>query len=272
MPSDRPEPRTSTALIRRHLQTVLTVGVALVVGVLGVVDVMDPSAVAAATLATLALLAFDLAGERRDLARVVPLLTRVVRDLHRLPSELLGEPRLAASTSGLNIDLAGAVDVRLVGVTLGRTLRNIAEPLARRLAEGALVRIAVIDPASSAPAEAARRATLPDDRGIFTNRLQPTLDLVRELAESVGGVGRIEVRLLPFVPSFGLIMVDAEAETGRLYVDVYSHRPAAAEPVLALTQAGNHQWYEHYLREFDHIWSHGLPIDVLPPETTPCPA
>ncbi|GIJ36609.1 DUF5919 domain-containing protein [Verrucosispora sp. WMMD703] len=271
MPSQPPKPRTATVLTRRHLQTGLTVSIAMVVGVLGVFDVVDPSTVAAATLATLALLAFDLAEERRDLAHVVPLLTRVVRALHRLPGELPGEPRLAASTSGLNIDLAGAADVRLVGVTLGRTLRNIAEPLARRLAEGALVRIAVIDPATSAPAEAARRATLPDDRGIFTNRLRPTLDLVREVAESARGTGRIEVRLLPFVPSFGLIMVDAEGEAGRLYVDVYSHRPAGAEPVLALTQAGSPQWYRHYLREFDHIWAHGQPIDLLPAEPAPCP-
>ncbi|SCG51015.1 hypothetical protein [Micromonospora halophytica] len=252
-----------------HLDTAVTVALALTIGVLGVLDVVNAATVAAATLATLALLATTLAGERRQLGRVVRLLDRTARMMRHLPAQA-GGALLRASTSGADVDLTDADDIAMVGVTLGRTLRNRADQIDRRLAAGARVRITLIDPATSAPAEAARRATLPDDRDIFVNRVRPTLDLLRELAltDRPGG-GRLEVRLLPFVPASGMILLDAGDDTGRIHVDLYSHRPAAREPMLLVT-AASAQWYRHFREEFEHLWAHGRPVDLTagPPGRT----
>ncbi|MGB2571541.1 hypothetical protein ACPFP2_24270 [Micromonospora citrea] len=253
-----------------QLDTAVTVVLALTIGVLGVLDVVNAATVAAATLATLALLATTLAGERRQLGRVVRLLDRTARMMRHLPAQAGGGAPLRASASGADVDLTDVDDIAMVGVTLGRTLRNRVDQIDGRLVAGARVRIALIDPATSAPAEAARRATLPDDRDIFVNRVRPTLDLLRELAltDRPGG-GRLEVRLLPLVPASGMILLDAGDDTGRIHVDLYSHRPAAREPMLLVT-AADAQWYRHFREEFEHLWAHGRPVDLTagPPGRT----
>ncbi|MFV2086866.1 hypothetical protein [Micromonospora sp. LOL_021] len=255
-------PPRRRGLFSHRLDTVITVLLALALGLLGVLDVVDTATVAAATLGTLALLTTTVAGERRQLDQVVRRLDGAVRLIRHLPAQPSGGMSLRASTSGADVDLTDVEDIALVGVTLGRTLRNQVDQIASRLAAGARIRVALIDPATSVPAEAARRATLPDDRDIFVNRARPTLDLLRELARTARpGTGSLEVRLLPLVPASGMILLDADEETGRIHVDLYSHRPSAAEPMMTLTTASL-QWYRHFRDEFEHLWRHGRPVDL----------
>lgn len=151
--------------------------------------------------------------------------------------------------------LDGAADVRLVGVTMSRTLRNQLHALEQRLAAGATVRIAVIDPNPGTLAEAARRCTLPDSPAVFQKRLEPTMGLLRQLADR--SPGRFHVRLLAFVPAVGLILIDPLTEHSRIHVDLYSHHPSAREPSMAVCADRNPHWYRHFLNQFDRIWATG---------------
>jgi hypothetical protein len=124
---------------------------------------------------------------------------------------------------------------------------------------GGTARIAVIDPGREVTAEAARRSTVPGSAEIFAHRLVPTLDLLRELAATPGR-GRVEIRLLDFVPAFGLLMVDGRQPHGHLHVDIYSHTFGGREPALVVRAAHDQVWYEHFAAEFERIWSAGRAI------------
>ena len=60
---------------------------------------------------------------------------------------------------GISWTVDRARDIRLVGVTLSRTVRTHLPALTRCLAAGGTVRVVVIDPDSGAEQEAARRST-----------------------------------------------------------------------------------------------------------------
>ncbi|MEU4569336.1 hypothetical protein [Micromonospora sp. NPDC023956] len=245
-------------LTNRDLEAYLVSGAALVVGALGLFNVTSPEVVAAATLAVLGVITFDLLTGRRHLRRVESTLRSVAGNLRTEgvdSADRLLRPALPGTATGM----AGARDVRLVGVTLSRTVRNHLDELRQQLAAGATVRVALIDPDSTAPGEAARRNGLDAAGGgeVFEHRIQPTIDLLDYLAAQTAGSGRLEVRLLDFVPAFGMAMVDPEDPAGRISIDIYSHHPDGREATITLRADREPVWYRHFAREFDRIWASG---------------
>ena len=240
----------------RQLDLILTIGVAIVVGVLGALDLVGPAVTGGATLTTLGLLALNSLHGRT----AVHSLSRTVRELGDHVGGAGADRLLAPSTSGVDLDLSEAHDIRIVGVTLARTVRNHYAVLLERLAAGATVRIALIAPDAATVAEAARRNTVADRPEIFEHRLLPTLDLLAGLAaHAADGPGRLEVRLLDFVPAFGLVGVDVDGVTGQLRVDIYSHRCGTAEPTLPLYAGRDIRWFQHFAGEFERVWAAGRP-------------
>lgn len=241
----------------RQLDLVLTIAVAVVIGVLGALDVVGPAVTGGATLTTLGLLALSSLHGRV----AVRTLTHSVRELGDHVGDRASADRLLSpSTSAVELDLGDAHDIRIVGVTLARTVRNHYAALRDRLAAGATVRIALIEPAAATVLEAARRSTIPDQPEIFEHRLRPTLDLLDALAaQAATGPGRLEVRLLDFVPAFGLVGVDPDTVGGQLRVEIYSHRCGTPEPTLPLYADRDVQWFRHFTAEFDRVWAAGRP-------------
>jgi hypothetical protein len=239
--------------IWQSLDLIATLAVSLVVGTLGILNLTDGPVLSGATLATLAVLA---AGALHARFKMDGLLDLTRQSLAETPP---ADRLLHTSTSGIDADLADASEIDIIGVTLNRTVRNHAAALGQCLRRGGTVRVAVIDPHGEVPDEAARRSTAPDAAAIFAHRLRPTLDLLEDLA-AAPGAGRIEVRLLDFVPAFGLLAVNGRRPDGRLHVDIYSHAFGGKEPALTLRAGRDHTWYQHFAGEFDQIWASARPL------------
>jgi len=243
----------------RHADLYLTVAVASVLGVLGVLDVVDSRVLAGATLTTLGVLAWSLLHGRAQMHRLSAAtaeLTAATRE--HLAGRVAVDRVLRVSRSGADVDLDAARDIRILGVTLGRTLRNHHGTLQRRLDAGAVVRIALIGGDGEAVREAARRSAVGDAPEVFEHRLHTTRDLLRRLSP---GPGRLEIRELGFVPSFGMLAVDPDDAEGHLHVDIYSHRPGRPEPALTLHAGRDGHWYRHFAGEFDQVWAAGRPVE-----------
>ncbi|WP_203822256.1 hypothetical protein [Paractinoplanes ferrugineus] len=223
----------------QSLDLIATLAVSLVVGTLGMLDLAGGPILSGATLATLGVLAAGTLHTRLQMSALI----------EPPPADRL----LHCADAGPLADLAGAGEIDIVGVTLNRTVRNHAAALAQCLRRGGTVRIAVIDPHGPVLDEAARRSTTPDAAEIFAHRVRPTLDLLAELAATPGR-GRLEVRLLDFVPAFGLLSAN-----GSLRVDLYSHALSGTEPALTLHARRDHTWYQHFRGEFEQIWAAARP-------------
>lgn len=249
-----------------NLELYTTVLLALTLAALGMFDFVSDKVLVAATLATLALLATGTLGSRRRVAD----LSELVRA--RQVGEISAETFFAKDKPGLREQVCAARDIRILGVTLSRTVRNVVDELQQGIREGAVVKVALIDPKTDAAAQAAARSTISDQPGVFENRLRPTIDLLIELARTSGAAGRIEVRFLPFVPAFGLVLLDSQRANGRIYVDLYSHKSAGGDAVFALARHRDGQWYPHFEAEFECVWEAGRPAnasDGFPASATP---
>jgi hypothetical protein len=238
-----------------NLEIYATGVLSLVLAVLGVLGVVASVVLAAAILATLALLAGGMLESRRQVGD----LSALVRA--RGSGQVSALDFLTGDKPGLIEEVRGAQDIRIVGVTLSRTLRNLVDKLRRCAASGAVIKVALMDPTTTAPVEAARRSTVPYQSGVFENRLRPSIDLLRDLVSTPGVAARVEVRFLPFVPAFGLVLLDPQQIAGHIYVDIYSHSSATGDAVFSLFPHRDGQWYQHFQAEFDRIWVFGRPAD-----------
>jgi hypothetical protein len=246
-----------TMRIWRFLDLITTLAVALTVGVLGMLNLVSTPVLAGATLTTLGVVAMgtltarlqmqSLAGTSAELAE----LTR-----HHLTDSPSIDRVLTVSASAAGVDLSDAGDIGIIGVTLNCTLRSNLLAFQKCLRRGGTLRVAVIDPSGEVTAEAARRSAMPGAGKVFVRRLRPTLDLLAVLAETAGP-GRVEVRLLDFVPAYGLLMVDGRQPYGRIHVDIYPHTLGGPEPALNLHAGHDPAWFPHFAAEFDEIWSAG---------------
>lgn len=239
-----------------NLELYVTVLLALTLAVLGMFDIVSDKVLFAATLATLALLATGTLGSRRRVGDLV----EAVRA--QRVGDISAEAFFTKDKPGLGGQVRAARDIKILGVTLSRTIRNIVDELQQCLRDGAVIRVVLIDPKTDAPAQAAARSTISGQPGVFENRLRPTIDLLIELARTPGATGRIEVRFLPFVPAFGLILLDSQRASGRIYVDIYSHKSAGGDAVFAIAPLRDGHWYPHFEGEFERVWEVGRPADA----------
>lgn len=246
----------------RQWDLVATILLAIAIGLLGAFDLVGPAVTGGATLTTLGLLAAGSVHGRSTLAG----LAHSVKQLSRELGDQAGADRLLSpSTSGVDLDLRSATDIRIAGVTLARTLRNHYGVLQQRLEAGATVRITLIAPRAATLDEAARRSTIAGRPEIFEHRLRPSLDLLDALAgRATAGPGHLEVRLLDFVPAFGMFAIDPETPNGQARVDIYSHRHGCTEPTLPLHADRDRRWFTHFLDEFDRLWTTGHPYRPTP--------
>jgi len=247
----------------RNLEIYVTAGLSLTFGVLGVLDLVEPRAVAAATLGTLALLAVSNLSSRHQVddltASVQALTVSVTAAVH---ADVPVDRVLAVKAPALDDDLRAASDIRLVGVTLSRTVRDLVLLLDRRLRAGAVLRVVLIDPDSNAPLEAVARTLGVSSPEFYRPRVASTMDILAGLGAMPGMTGRIEVRLLPYVPAFGMYLIDPTLPDGRAYVELYQHRSLEPNPCFSLRPDRDGRWYPFFVKQFDTLWDSARPVQL----------
>ena len=238
----------------QNLEVYLTLVVVLVLLLLDVFGVVSTEAVAAGTLATLALLAYSTLTNREQMQHLVDTSAAIQAVAEQAIS---GKPKADdffwREKRFLERDFAEASFIGIVGVTLSRTVRDYGDILESRLASDACIRFIMIDPASPAVRQAMLRS-----KGIgesfYKDLLRPTIDRICNLADLAESSGTVELGLLPYAPSFGLILIDPHEPYGRVIVEVYQHRSSAFNPTFDLNAQRDSRWYKFFLEQFDLLW------------------
>jgi hypothetical protein len=243
----------------RNLDLYVVVGVALVVAVFGVLGVFNTAIVAAATLTVLAVMATSALAGRHQVDAVSAMLERIAaNEAGQVPAERF----LSRRHTTLDADVATATDIGLVGVTLKRTVRDLLPVLDRRLQVGARVRVALIDLESQAQHEAVSRSQKADTPEFYRHRVSSTVDLLRVLAASGLDESALQLRLLPFVPTFGMCMVDGGTGHGHIHVEMYQHRTLEANPSFSLRASRDGHWYILFEGQFETLWKSSRPFPL----------
>jgi hypothetical protein len=242
----------------RNIEVYVTVLIALTVGLLGAFSVVRVEVVVAVILATLGLLALSTIKSRDQ---VGTLQSKIMMLSGLVEEKVLGQSRaddfLLAARPDYEVRLQSAASICMVGLTLSRTTRDSLDVFRARLREGADLRMAVIDPDSDAADEAALRCYGQPTGELFRNRIKPTIDMLELLASRPELTGSIELRLLPFAPCFGLVLIDPDHADGVIYVELYQHKSLGQNPLFVLEAQRDSRWYRFFRGQFQTLWDSG---------------
>jgi hypothetical protein len=239
----------------RNLEVFLTLVVVLVLLFLDVFGVVSTEVVAAGTLATLALLCYSTLTNREQMQRLMDtaiatqaIIERKASDKLRVDELFWKEKRL------LEEELAQARFIGIVGVTLGGTVRIYRGTFEERLASGAHIRFILIDPASEATRHAKLRSQAMVRDSSYAEFVQATIELICILVDLTGPHGTVELGLLPYAPSFGMVLIDPDEDLGRIIVEIYQHKSLALNPTFELDPERDPRWYKFFHEQFDLLW------------------
>jgi hypothetical protein len=256
--------RVGDDLRRGHnVELYLTVTLSLCIALLSVFSVVSIKVVGAATLAVLALLAASGLATRHQSEEVDSRLDQLAAAMSGdVPADRFLKTRMPA----LDADIAAAADIRLVGVTLTRTVRDLLPNLDRRLRKGASIRVLVIDGDSPARTEAVARSRGADSPDFYQHRLASTIDLLGVLASAAPDEVALQLRVLPYVPTFGMCIIDPAEPYGRIHVEIYQHQTIEQNPSFILRADRDSPWYQLFAQQFETLWDSARPHRLSVPE------
>lgn len=240
----------------RNLEVYLTFAVALILLLLDVLGAVSDQIIAAGILATLALLALSTLGSRESVeasrAEIFALSTKLERQLSGRAS---AHEFFVREPLNLTPEFEIADKIYLAGVTLNRTVRNYLGVLDRRLAVGSSVEILIIDPEGDAPKQALLRDYKKAGDDFIRKRGESTTDMLRALLPLSNEQASLLVWYLPYVPSFGLILIDPDKPTGRVYVEIYQHVSLDENPTFILERKHDPYYYDFFVQQYYRLRS-----------------
>jgi hypothetical protein len=225
----------------RRLVPLVTIATAITVAVMAALGKATPEIVQGATIGILSLLAVDTLVERigivekiEDSISSLGTAASLLRDRSELPSLR---------------DLAGSgSEIAACGVTLVSIVGPSHDFLAARLAEGARIRLLLLDPNSAAYRawHEAQRIATPEDTKITLRTLEPLVTAWKN----------IEVRLSPWHLPVSLVMVDSKQDAGRMIVEfAFTAISLPMRPHINLTRRREPQWFSFFDERFEYLWN-----------------
>ena len=141
--------------------------------------------------------------------------------------------------------------IYISGITLGKTIRQFTSVLSARLLAGADIRVIILSSEKNVLNQIDLRSFGKIEEGYYKNRLKSTVDLLRITGNVQDAKGTLSVGLLPYVPSFGIIMTDPKTKQGKAFVEIYHHNSSDPAPSFSLTSSNDPSWFSFFEKQFD---------------------
>jgi len=144
--------------------------------------------------------------------------------------------------------------VDLAGITLGKTTLEFTNILRQRLIAGANIRIILIDTSSEVLNQTVIRSWSSTTPEYYKKRIDTTSSLIEIVGSTPRATGSLQIGYLPYVPSFGIIMTDADSPKGAAFIEIYHHNSNDPSPAFEVTANKDPYWFHFYKEQFELMW------------------
>lgn len=153
-------------------------------------------------------------------------------------------------------DFASAADIFICGITLTRTSREYMHTLSQRLLVGATIRFVVLDPTNDGILQELALRSIGDTTAEYwRNRLETVITIIQAISKTPGSTGTVSIGYLPYIPSFGLILLDSAQPRGFGFVELYHHKSMEPTPTFEIKAAEDSHWYSYFKRQCEVLWA-----------------
>lgn len=152
----------------------------------------------------------------------------------------------------------GTSNILIAGISLYGLITNNRDLFERKIASGCFIRFLLPE---ALPADEMAIAHLADEVSIQQTRydLERTFKEIADLAKKTTptrGKPRVEVRVFNFIPTMGVIMLDAHKRSGNIRVEMYPYAsPVDRRPALELQPSQKDDCLYDYIRaRYEELW------------------
>ena len=152
-------------------------------------------------------------------------------------------------------DMDKAKELMLIGVDLNTVLKSNYARLERKLANGASVKVMLVNPDSAACEMAAMLHYEPMTADEKRNSIFRSLRLLEQLKQKPRG--RLEIRTARYLPAIGAIITDLNTHDGAIYLWHYAFKAPDTSRLKLILHHQDGLWYENFRGEVIAIWESG---------------
>ena len=146
-----------------------------------------------------------------------------------------------------------AKSIAINGMTLSSTSDKFWGTFKQRIEDGAEVRLLIIDPEHPALNVAANRFHKHQEPEKVKTEIAHTLDNLESLMTETGSRGSFQARLLPYIPPYGIWLIDADTPQAEIWVELYTFRDEP-EPSFQLFPSRDGVWFAFFQQQFETMW------------------
>ncbi len=244
------------------LDNVFDIATILIAGFLVLRQQLQPSAItdfselATWVLAVLGLIAVSGLWERNRKLHRIENIAQEGRDLilRRLADKAYAKDFFVNEKPVSDKTFASSDVIYVSGMTLTRTAREYMYVWGQRLVAGATIKVMILDTETSLLKELILRSSGQTTVDYWKNKLQAVQSLISYIAQTPESKGRIELGYLPYIPSYGFVIVDPDDPNGRCIVEMYHHESAKPNPTFELSCSDDTEWFNFFREQFDTMW------------------
>lgn len=169
---------------------------------------------------------------------------------------------------GTNSEIfTGAKKIFISGITLVRTTGKFHETLKQSIIDGANVKIIILDITSDAINQLELRSWGEIEPEYYQNRIRSTISLIKVIGANLNNIpnakGSLEIGYLPFVPSFGVILIDPEQISGMAYIKIYHHLTDDKGPKYKINLGRDPYWFKFFHKQMEKMWKNCSRVDTI---------
>ena len=152
-----------------------------------------------------------------------------------------------------------ATKIDICGVVLSSEIDKNIGLLKSKILQGANIRIMIIDPNSEATKMALLRSDNIDNDEYYRKKLEVTFDNINFLLKSISKnitttVGSLEVKMLQYSPSFGIIKTENN-NSKNIIVELYPHHIGYDNPPIFMINGNvDLNYYQYFEAQFNTMW------------------
>lgn len=120
--------------------------------------------------------------------------------------------------------------------------------LGQRLISGAKVRFVVLDFESEMVLPQAFLQSFNAPIEFWRDNLKTTETVIEAIAKTPNSKGTVEIGYLPYVPSFGMTLIDPDQAHRVCFVELYQHRSAEPHPTFEVRATDDPYWFKFFSR------------------------
>jgi hypothetical protein len=159
-----------------------------------------------------------------------------------------------------------AKSIAINGITLSRTSDSFYGVFKQCASTGGQVRLIVVDPNHTALEVAASRFNKHQDPNRLRRETEHALDNFEALAADPNAARGFQLKLAPFVPPYGIWLIDANTPKAEIWVELYTFQDEP-EPTIQLLPHRDGEWFHFFQRQFEIMWKSSRPWKPEPPVT-----